>query len=200
MRSYIASTPRQSHASVPYATLDQSRYRKKVKLTPANAAGLLSPPEGSFRPTPRRLAIVRYARANARGETTQIAFSYYRLTAQMPRPPETPSQSPWAVKPLLGAQLRLPTSKSHRQHAAGPRACSGPEPDCWVPFMPDNAAAFPWFKRSQTSTIESSAPEARVPLLDGDHSTQFRGAACPLSSNSAWPGCRTSKIRITLES
>lgn len=49
-------------------------------------------------------------------------------------------------------------------------------------------------------TIESSAPEANVPLLDGDHSIQLIGAECPRNSSRACPGCLTSSMRIIEES
>lgn len=58
----------------------------------------------------------------------------------------------------------------------------------------------PWFNRSQTRTSESSAPEAKVPRRDGDHSIQLTFAAWPRSSSRAWPGCLTSRIRIIFES
>jgi hypothetical protein len=65
---------------------------------------------------------------------------------------------------------------------------------------PGGARAVLWLSRSQISTSESSAPEANVPLREGDHSMQFMAAACPLSSSKACPGCRTSSIRIMFES
>lgn len=49
-------------------------------------------------------------------------------------------------------------------------------------------------------TRESSPPDARVPRRVGDHSMQFIDDECPLSSSRAWPGCRTSRIRMMLES
>lgn len=61
-------------------------------------------------------------------------------------------------------------------------------------------AALCWLIRSQRRTKLSSAPDARTPRRLGDHSTQFRAAEWPLSSRRAWPGCRTSNTRTTLES
>ena len=69
-----------------------------------------------------------------------------------------------------------------------------------LPFTPGAKVEPLWFRRSQIRTKESSPPDARVPLRDGDHSIQFIAAACPRSSSKAWPGCRTSKIRMLLES
>jgi hypothetical protein len=54
--------------------------------------------------------------------------------------------------------------------------------------------------RSQIRTRESSPPEASVPRREGDHSMQFMGALCPDNSKRAWPGWRTSRTRITLDS
>ena len=49
-------------------------------------------------------------------------------------------------------------------------------------------------------TNESSPPDANVPLREGDHSMQLIAAACPRNSSNAWPGCRTSRIRMLFES
>ena len=57
-----------------------------------------------------------------------------------------------------------------------------------------------WLIRSQIRTKESSPPDARVPRREGDHSMQLIAAAWPLSSSKAWPGCRTSRILMLLES
>ena len=54
--------------------------------------------------------------------------------------------------------------------------------------------------RSHTSTRLSSAPDARHARRVGLHSTQLTAALWPLSSRRAWPGCRTSRTRITEES
>lgn len=48
------------------------------------------------------------------------------------------------------------------------------------------------------STWQSSPPEANVPLRNGDHSTELTAPPWPRSSRRAWPGCRTSSIRIML--
>jgi hypothetical protein len=61
-------------------------------------------------------------------------------------------------------------------------------------------AALCWLIRSQTRTQQSSPPEANVPRRLGDHSMQFTDAEWPLNSTRAWPGCRTSRMRIRLES
>lgn len=55
-------------------------------------------------------------------------------------------------------------------------------------------------RRSHTRTRQSSAPDARVPRREGDHSMQLMEAEWPLSSRRACPGCRTSSTRTILES
>ena len=97
----------------------------------------------------------------------------------------------------------LLTSYSHRHAAAGARPVSGPtvlEGPCREPLTPCADEGVLWFNRSQTRTKESSAPDASMPLRDGHHSIELRGAACPRSSRRACPGCRTSRIRMMFES
>ena len=97
-------------------------------------------------------------------------------TPQSPRPPHTPSQFSLVlpVGGILGAQLMFETSKSHCHAAAGPRSVVGGAPDPWWcgcgwargrvgAFCDGRGAALFWFIRSQISTRQSSAPEARVP-------------------------------------
>lgn len=55
-------------------------------------------------------------------------------------------------------------------------------------------------RRSQMRTWQSSAPDANVPRLSGDHSIELTEPPWPRSSRRAWPGCRTSRIRMMLES
>jgi hypothetical protein len=114
-------------------------------------------------------------------------------TPQNPLPPQTPNV------PIPGAQLKLPTSYLHSHTADGPRSCAEPPPPGAPGVIP--AATLPVeVIRSQSSTQQSSAPEASTPRCELLQSTQFTDALCPLSSRSACPGCRTSSTRMIFES
>lgn len=128
----------------------------------------------------------------------------YSETPVSPRPPQTPSHSrgwPVWLGPPDGDQLMFETSYSLCQTAAGPRSevVDGGAPVGCV-GGDGMGAALCWLIRSHRRTMLSSPPDARMPRRLGDHSTQLRAAEWPFSSSRAWPGCRTSRTRTTLES
>lgn len=128
----------------------------------------------------------------------------HNATPVSPRPLHTPSHSRgWPVRlgPPCGDQLMLDTSYSLCQTPAGPRSevVEGGAPGV-LEGGEATGAALCWLMRSQRRTMLSSPPDARKPRRLGDHSTQFKAAEWPFSSNRAWPGCRTSRTRTTLES
>jgi hypothetical protein len=136
--------------------------------------------------------------------TTTGSQLTHNATPVSPRPPQTPSHSRgWPVRlgPPCGDQLMLETSYSLCQTAAGPRSevVVGGAPGVTAGGEATGAALC-WLIKSQRRTMLSSPPEARMPRRLGDHSTQFKAAEWPFSSNRAWPGCRTSRTRTTLES
>jgi hypothetical protein len=122
----------------------------------------------------------------------------HNCTPQNPRPPQTPNV------PIVGAQLRLLTSNLQSHTALGPRSWPWPCTCPAVTVCTTPPAAAPVLAllpiKSHSKTQQSSAPDASTPLWVLLQSMQFTDAPWPLSSRSAWPGCRTSRTRIKGES